>query len=449
VHEVRLRLQAHRRALRASLWFLPAVAATAGVVLGEAFARVSLVQDGALFGLVFTSSADTARTVLQTIATSLITVTGLTFSTAVVALQVATGQYTPRLLRNFLADRGNQVVLAGLVATFAFSIVLLRRVQSPAPGQDAVVPVVGVTVAIAMALGCVGLLIYFFHHVTTQLRVETVMEDVVTHTLRAIDTVHPERDEDHTPIDLPEPPDGAIAVPVHRSGHVQSVDLDALLGVARDTGLDIRLRPWVGDHVTAGTTLAWAWANDGAATIPVDEGDLAERCHRAIHVGRDRSVESDPAYGMREIVDIAVRAMSPAVNDPTTAVLAVQELTTVLARLGGRHVDDSVRHDDTVHVSLPRPDFTAYVALAQDQIRRAGAREPAVAVALLHCLRDVAETVRAPHLLPALTERADAVVAAVQDAGAADLDLVPVLAAHDHFCRVRDGRADPQEATAD
>ena len=135
MHELRLRIDAVRRSLRVSLWFLPAVAVVAAMVAAEALGRVHAIDEQALFGLVFTGSADTAQAVLQTIATSLITVTGLTFSTAVVALQVATGQYTPRLLRNFLADRGNQVVLAGLVATFTYALVLLRRIRSGGPGD--------------------------------------------------------------------------------------------------------------------------------------------------------------------------------------------------------------------------------------------------------------------------------------------------------------------------
>ncbi len=451
MHELRLRLDGLRRTLRASLWFVPAVAVVVALVAAEVLGRVEAVDQRAWFGLVVTGSATTAQTVLQTIATSLITVTGLTFSTAVVALQVATGQYTPRLLRNFLADRGNQVVLAGLVATFTYSLVLLRRIHSPnGAGEEALVPVVGVTVAVLLALGCVALLVYFFHHVTTQLRVETVMADVVEQTLATIDVVHPERGEDHTPVELPEPPDDALRLVARRSGHLQNVDLDRLLDVARQRGVNLRLRPWVGDHVVVGTTLAWAWPADGVDDgVGEDTDGLEAALHRTLHVGRDRSLEFDPAFGMREIVDIAVRAMSPAVNDPTTAVLAVQELTTVLVRLGRRRLDDSLRHDGPIHVSLPRPDFRAYLALAQDQIRRAGCREPAVAVALLRQLGDAAETLRDPGLLADLDERADAVVDAVRAAGLAEIDLRAVLEARHHLYRVEQGRADPEEAAAD
>ena len=205
------------------------------------------------------------------------------------ALQVATGQYTPRLLRNFLADRGNQVVLAGLVATFTYSLVLLRRIHSPnGSDEQAVVPVVGVTVAVLLALGCVALLIYFFHHVTTQLRVETVMADVVEQTLATIDVVHPERGEDHTPVDLPEPPDDAMRLVARRSGHLQNVDLDRLLVVARGRGVNLRLRPWVGDHVVVGTTLAWAWPADGVDDGVGEDtegfgcGDCTARCRSGV-----------------------------------------------------------------------------------------------------------------------------------------------------------------------
>lgn len=412
----RLRLIGLLDQLRSSLWFLPTVATFVAGIAAEVLGRVS-GDDVIASSLLFSGGSSAARSILGTIAGSMITVTGLTFSLTVVALQVASGQFTPRLLRTFLSDRGNQVVLSAFIATFAYSLLLLRTVRDESDAGPANVPGPGVSLAIGLTVLCVALLVYFIHHLTDQLRVESVMAEVVRETLHTIESSHAE-DANPTGGGLPNVPHGAARVRARRSGYLQSLDLDKLFDVARaaGNGVNVRLRPQVGDHVTRDATLAWVWpvrvGDDEQGPIPFDVDQFGHRLHGAIQIGADRTMRQDVAFGIRQLVDIAVRALSPGVNDPTTAVEAVHKLTEVLLPLGTRPLHDLTRNDDEVVVGVPRPDFADYLGMANAQIRRYGADEPEVVRALAAMLRDLAEVV-GDDQCRAVEEQVDALAAAV------------------------------------
>lgn len=432
--ELRLRLRAAWQDVRDSLWFLPALTTAAAIVAAQVLGDVELVDPGTE-AFLFGGGSEAARTVLGTIAGSMITVTGLTFSLTVVALQVASGQFTPRLLRTFLGDRGNQVVLSAFIATFVYCLVLLRTIQDPDESFAGVVPRLGVSVAVLLALLCVGLLVYFIHHLTDQLRVDSVMDEVASETLATIDRVHPV-DARPTGGGLPRPPDDAVVVRARRSGYLQSLDLEALFEGAKDgtVAVNVRLRPTLGSYVVEGTTLAWAWP---AATDDVDEGPspidraaLSEVVHGAVHLGRERTLDQDVAFGIRQLVDVAVKALSPGVNDPTTAVQAVERLTDVLAVLATRPLFGMVRNDDAVVVGVPSAGFAEHLDLALRQVRRYGVDEPAVVRAMAACLRDLAE-VAGTTQLEAVTAQLVALESALAAADMLEHDrssCVPALA---------------------
>lgn len=448
---IRLRFAAFRERLSSSLWFLPTVFTVVAVIAAEVLGHVSPTDQVSTSSFFFNGGADAARVILGTITGSMITVTGLTFSLTVVALQVASGQFTPRLLRTFLADRGNQIVLSAFIATFAYSILLLRQVRNVTDIGPGNIPGVGVSVAIVMTGVCVGLLVYFIHHLTNQLRVETVMKEVAHDTLVTIERTHP---ADATPTGggLPNPPDDAIRLRATGSGYLQSLDLDSLFGVASRAGVNIRLRHWVGDYVPRHTTLAWAWPT-GDAEVPVgpeqiDVERLAQGVHDSIQLGPDRSLKEDVAFGIRQLVDIAVRALSPGINDPTTAVEAVHHLTDVLIELGRRPLHDLVRNDDRIVVGIPRADFAAHLDLAHRQIRRYGASEPAVVRALARNLRDLAEVVDVGRL-EHVVEQAARLEAAVEAADLSDADRDEVAHPLASVQGVVEGRADTSGPLAD
>ena len=414
-----LRIAALWDRVRASLWFWPSLAILAAVVGGELLTRVEPVEQVA--GLArFGGTPEGARTILSTVAGSTITVTGLTFSLTVVALQVASSQFTPRLLGSFLADRGNQAVLSVFLGTFAYTIVVLRRVRSPVGDDPGYVPDLAVGVGLLLTLGSVAMLVYFFHHLTQQLRLETVLAELRHDTLAAVHRT--EASEDRDPVDpeeVPGVPEHGFVVRARRSGYLTAVRLDAMRRVAERHGVVVRLAPSVGVHVTAGTTLAWAWAVDPQdADQAVDVDAVVHAVHGAIHLGPERSLTEDVAFGIRQLVDIAARALSPGVNDPTSAVAAIDAMAVVLCELARVPAESPVRRDEQgrVRAAVPQSTFPELLALACDQPRRYGRGEPALLTALLRMLADVAEVARTDAQVDAVRTQIDITVDRAREA---------------------------------
>lgn len=372
---------------------MPSLSVATAIVAGLLLPRILVDADSRMAAIVFGGSADGARAVLQVVAGSTITITGLIFSLTVVALQMASAQFTPRVLRTFLSDRGNQAVLSVFLATFAYALVVLRTVRGNTETSDGFVPQLAVSVAFLLTLLSVAMLVYFIHHLTTQLRVEEVMHDVRRATVHLIERRLERLGDAPRRPELPQPPEDAFRVPVHSSGLVQVVEPGGIASFAADADVTVVLRAGVGAHLTEGTTLAWVWP-------PPPDDDEADRYRRRIQahvrIGQDPTLQQDVAFGVRQLVDIASKALSPGVNDPTTAVTAIQELAVVLAAAADRDLGPTVHRDGAegrVTVVVPSVDFVALVRLACDQPLRYGANEPDVISALLLLLTDLAEVV--------------------------------------------------------
>jgi uncharacterized membrane protein len=450
---ITLRLAALRESLQSSLWLFPSV----GVLVGIAAAWVlgGLGDTGTSLPFVFLGSADSARSILSTIAGSTMTVTSLTFSLTVVALQVASGQFTPRLMRTFLSDRGNQAVLAVFLGTFAYSLVLLQGVQAASDRIQRSIPAIGVTVAVAAAMVSVAALVYFIHHLTVQLRVDKVMQHVAEDTIAVVEaTFEPAIVDDEPPEDVPVP-DDAVRVTAPSSGYLTGIAVDQLVRAAGKVGASVRLRPSPGQWVVQDTTLAWVWwpaeepGDDRDGDDPdrdADAGRDRERHDRArrlvrshLHIADSRTLEADPSFGIRQLVDIAIRALSPGINDPTTAVEAVRQTSRILVVLGHRDLGTIRRRADGGSVVLPRPDFAAHLRLACDQVLRYGRGEPAVVGALAEMLWDLAETCEGHHRRDAIRAEARLLAAAMVDADLPRSAAAPVGAVLDAVHRALDG----------
>jgi uncharacterized membrane protein len=439
-----LRWSAVRERLRSSLWFWPSIAVVVALVAGVVLPRVEAGSDVATFG--FSGTPEGARAVLATVAGSLITVTSLTFSLTVVALQVASSQFTPRLMGTFLADRGNQAVLSVFLGTFTYTLAVLPSVRSESEARGAFVPEVAVALGLALTLVSVAMLVYFIHHLTQQLRVEAVLAEVQHDALKLIRAALPTRGESPEPVDPPSVPQDAIRLRVRRGGYLQTVSLDGLRKVAVDHGMVVYLRPVVGTHLTVGSTLAWAWPCDGAAGGRHEGGgdgpvldddaveDLARRLHDGVHIGNERTLQQDVAFSVRQLVDVAARALSPGINDPTTAVAALGAMSTVLVELVGRRLDPKIATDGagSVRVVVDQPTFGEILALACDQPRRYGRAEPAVLTEVLHLLTDLAEVAHDDHHREAIAVQVQATVSEAEDAGMTGdpLDRVRTAARH-------------------
>ena len=376
--------------LAGALWVLPTVSVVVFLLAGAALSRVEVNGDSPLSRFAFQGTAEDARSLLIVVSSTMITVTGLVFALTIVALQIASGQYSPRLLRNFMRDRGTQLVLSIFVGAFAYSTAGLYTVGIQGSGQEAFVPRLAVSGSLALALASVGVLIYFIHHLAHSIQIDTIMSQVEREALSVIDDVYPHQPRYREPEErCPEPPLEAVGLPSARSGYVQAIHPESLVTAAVRDDLVIVLARQVGDHIVAGTPIAWAWCRSPGQPPP-GAGALRQAVADAVQVGFERTMVQDVGFGIRRLVDIANKALSPAINDPYTGVQAVHHLSVLLCRLARLRLGDWTVHDEQgeLRVAVPRSKFADYLRLGTAQIRRFGAGEPAVTRALIVLLRD-------------------------------------------------------------
>jgi len=377
--------------LRGALWVLPSVSIVAFLAAGAVLSRVSIGDDSPLRGLAFRGTPEDARGLLIVVSATMITVTGLVFALTIVALQIASGQYSPRLLRNFMRDRGTQLVLSIFVGAFAYSTAGLHTVGVQRAGQQAFVPRLAVSGSLALGLASVGVLVYYIHHLAHSIQIDTIMSTVQRETQGVIDDLYAAQLDRLAPEErCPDPPAWAVALLSEGSGYLQAVQPEALVQAATSHDLVVRLAKMVGDHVVAGTPLAWVWQREGDHP-PADLERLRVALRDAVQIGFERTMLQDVSFGLRRLVDIGNKALSPAVNDPYTAVQAVHHLSVLLCMLARRRLGDRLYRDEQgmLRVAAPLPRFADYLRLGTAQIRRYGAKEPALTRSLIQLLKDV------------------------------------------------------------
>lgn len=382
-------------ALRTRLWPLPALAVALAVVMGVALPALDSAVDGELpesIGvLLFGGGPEAARSILQAISGSLITVTSLTFSLTVVTLQLASSQFSPRLLRTFTSDRFVHGTLALFLAAFAFALTVMRSVRDEGNGNSAFVPEISVTVAFALAIASVVGLVLFLAHLAREIRVETMMRRVNLETQETIDRVFAE----DRPACGPSPVPSSSAVPITSvsSGFLTSVDKDALLRAVKKCNAVVQLDLAPGSSLVSGVPFATAWPVEKGAVLGAETREtLTHEVNAAVATGFERTNVQDVEFGFRQLVDVAVRALSPGLNDPTTAVHVVGHLSDLLCRLAERNPGPEHLTDDNgrVRVVLSLPTLRGLLDMSVDQPRKYGAADPAVAGRLLGLLHELA-----------------------------------------------------------
>ena len=376
--------------LRSALWVMPTVSVVIFLIAGAVLSHIPISNNSPLRWLVFQGTPEDARQMLIVVSSTMITVTGLVFALTIIALQIASGQYSPRLLRNFMRDRGTQFVLSVFVGAFAYSTAGLHTVGVQNPDEAAFMPRLAVSGSLGLALASLGVLIYFIHHLSSSIQIDTVMSMIVRETLQVIDDLYPDRDgHSESEERCPDPPAWAIPLPSHCSGYIQEVDPEVLVRAATQKDLVVRLVKSVGHHVVAGTPIAWAW--HPSTERPPSEPELQEVIPASVQIGFERTMLQDVPFGIRRLIDIGNRALSSAINDPYTATQAVHHLSEVLCVLARRRVGDRLYRDGqgTVRVAIPFPSFADYLQLGTGQIRRYGAKEPTVSRSLIQLLKNV------------------------------------------------------------
>lgn len=366
-------------ATRDSLWFIPAVmtfgTAALAVVLVEA-ERSGQVSVGDVNHWLWGGGAEGAQQMLSTIASGLITVTGVVFSVTTVALQLASSQFTPRVLRNFTSDRSNQVVLGVFISTFTYTLLVLRVVRSSAPEQEPFVPRLAIVISLALVLISIGFLIYYINHAARSMQVAFILEQVTRRSLEQVEQVFPHTlgrpsQQDVDDFQLPET-QGVAVYPQH-AGYLQAVDELSLFGLGQRKNLSIRMERRIGEFVLPSQPLATVWSPQGS-----DEAML-QAIRAGFVLGHERTPEQDIEFGIIEIADIAVKALSPAINDPTTALNCIDRLAEILSLLARRHPPHPIRtQQGIIHFQALYTDFGRAVELAFRQIHHFGADHPVI-----------------------------------------------------------------------
>jgi uncharacterized membrane protein len=398
--------------LKASFWFVPALVVVASMALGMALVAVDGTQATDLgVGLprLFGAGAAGSRAMLSAIATSMITVAGVVFSITMVTLSLTSTQYSPRVLRNFMRDRPTQVVLGIFLGIFAYCLVVLRTIRGGDEGTF--IPSLSVLGGMAYAFVGIGTLIFFIHHIALSIQAASIVQRIASDTASAMDHVFPAQAEGQA---RAQPHPAAVCLPLRwiavtapRTGYVQAVHLEALLQLGDDCGRIVRLCVPVGGYVAKGTKLLEV-GGDGELDEPSVRGARA-----AVAIGRQRNVEQDPEFGLQQLVDIALRALSTGVNDPTTACLCVRGIGTLLADLAARQQPACLHFcSGTPRVIAPVPAFGDVVQAALGPVlrhARGDVQVLGVAASALAEIAAAAEGERRRALAPAVRELSAAV----------------------------------------
>jgi uncharacterized membrane protein len=344
-----------------------------------------------------------AQVILSAIATSIMTVVSIVFAILLMTLTLASTQFSPRILVSFIRDRATQWTLGVFLGTFSYCMAALPSARSL---PVAFVPVVTVTGAMLLALVAVGWLIFFIHHISQSISVNHIVDRIARETEMVIDELMPYprgRFEPMTP-----PPLGADSTPVlnQRSGYIRFVDIGRLLYLAKSWRIQIRVERGVGQFVPAGVPLLWVSRED--RINPVRAAELVG----AFDIGPTRTLQQDVEFGIIQIVDIALRAISPAVNDPSTAISCIDQLSRILIRWLSRAPPASVQFDPphVPRVVIPWIELAGILDTALEQIRHYAMTDLAVSLRLLRAIGDIAGTAQRADVRATLLVRARRVV---------------------------------------
>lgn len=434
---MKARLLAFWEDLRTSFWFVPTLMALGAVALSIGTVAIDSGPVGKKLansvGWLWSGGADGARSLLSTVASSMITVAGTVFSITIAALTLASSQFGPRLLRNFTRDTGNQVVLGTFIATYLYCLLVLRTVRGTQEGDF--VPYLSVTCGTLLAAAGIGVLIYFIHHVAGSIQAESLVASIGNELKQDIARLRPPAPSGPGDADpeLPFIPPQHEALPVHatESGYVQAMDRDGLVAAAEKADLLVHVLRRPGDFVSRGGVLLRVWAQQDT----LSEEDAAQ-LRRVFSLGARRTPVQDVRYGVRQLTEIAARALSPGINDPFTAMGCTDWLADALAEMARHDAPSGVRRGaDGAPRLLEEPvGFAELAHLGFEPIRTYGANTAMVAVHLLGALARLAEQVDRPEDRAALLHEAELTAAAASHALGTEADLQRV---RHEFDRVR------------
>lgn len=397
-----LRISSLLERLRSSLFFVPMVAVIVATVLGVAALSVDRRVDTTLADLPlgFTSTVESARTLLGVIAGATISFAGIAFSVSLLVIQLASSQYSPRVVHTLFRDPFNKRVMALVVGTFTYCVVVLRSVRSALdPGDDPVIPNISVAIAVVLGIATILAIVAFINHSAHAMDVSEILERIrreTTEQIRAEWT--PTKPRADTDREIPPPSaEPTTVIRADRSGWIQQIDRAAILDCLPG-GTTARVETDAGRYAIEDTRLI-------VISPAIDATDLTSALRDAFVIGQTRTMQQDVTYGLRQLVDVAVKALSPGINDPTTAQDAIFHTAAVLSELLRHDPPPAVTIDDSRRlVMAQQPSHRELVQLAYDEPRRAAATHPTVCLYLLATLDSLIETLSAAGLERRTTE---------------------------------------------
>jgi uncharacterized membrane protein len=401
-----------------AIWLLPAAMVVAGIALALGLLRLD--ASGALPAWltasvwIYNGGGVGARTLLGTIAASMIGVAGTVFSITIAALSLAAGQMGPRLLHNFTRDRGNQITLGAFLGTFSYALMVLRSVRTEQ--ESLFTPHLSLTVGVVLAFSCVATLVYFVGHMANRINVDTVVELVSADVHQAIRAVSGGREA----VPAPAPAFWACAHPITdaRNGYLRHVDAEALADWAERHGTALILLRRPGDFVFPGAPIA-------LMTVAV-EGAAREIAARSV-LAATRGGANDVEDAVRQLVDVAVRALSSGINDPHTAMSVLDRLGAALCELAGRRLDGGIwLRAGAVVLEIPGISYARLAGLMLHMIRQNAGANPVILIRMLDVLTQVAACERDEQRRAVLVRHAALICADAQRTVANPADLATV-----------------------
>ncbi len=414
--------------LRSSLWFVPALIVLGAIVLAYAMLALDHMlpsnwwQGMKWLDRILDVRIAGATAMLQVVGGSIVTITGVVFSITIAAMALASGQYTSRVLRNFIRDRANQAVLGSFLGIFVYCILILRSLSGTSENSHA--PAFAMLMTLVLSFVGIALLIFFIHHITLGLQAQRVVADIAREALPSIDRHFPSRLEppQETGVALSRPADGSRkSIRSRSSGYVTGIDFEHLVELADACDGLVRVRHGPGSFVAEGEVIA------ELQTVASPQRETFDQVHAAWSFAPQRTLENDPGYALRQLVDVALKALSPGVNETTTGVMCVNWLGVLLLRVAERRFPPPIlTRGSHVRVLTHAPRLGDLIELAFDQIRQNAAGNVAVLQRQLEVLLALADSPGAAMAKRSILKQTEAIEALVEATVPWKPDRVPL-----------------------
>lgn len=405
-----IKLKQHWLNIRNSLWFIPTLMAVAALIL--AFGLIALdrhitYDDLHITWFLYSGQREGARSLLSTIASSMVTIAGVTFSITLVALTMASGQFGPRLLRNFIADKGNQLVIGTFIATFIYSLIVLLTIHGT--GENEFVPKISVVFGFLLAIFSLGVIIFFIHHVTTSIQADYVIKssydefrDVAGNTL--LDANGPEQHE-ASDEEIARACDGYIyktATCFTVSGFIQSIDFEGICQCAQENDLLVKLQVRPGSFVAVHEPMAEVFFRE-----PLTDA-VADHLRQLVVIGYQRTPNQDLLFSPKQIVEVGVRSLSPGINDPHTASTCIEWLGAALSVIAKKKFEGPVVKDGkgTIRVLKNRITYRQVLETCFNHLRLYAITNIYITADILKALKKAMEVTNDPDFLDELQNTA-------------------------------------------